>query len=129
MTAESPLLTAIQEASDLWRRRHRELGRPAARVPSPEVIEARLADARRHYAASPVLHPKIGHRRGWCSFCRRQRPTTHVVKFPPMRFSDDDDTVSPRALRSYVCVDHAAKIVTYQHSIGVAARAYRYRRL
>jgi hypothetical protein len=72
-------------------------------------------------------------RRGRCVNCWpfAETPTTHVVKLPPagrFRTWADSDT-TPRPRRWFLCAAHAAQIVRFHRSVGVPARAYRYRRI
>jgi hypothetical protein len=68
-----------------------------------------------------------------CSGCLpfADTPSTHVVKLPPAKrfrtWSDQDTSPHPR--RWYMCASHAQQIVRFHLSVGVPARAYRYRRI
>lgn len=74
-------------------------------------------------------------KRGRCANCWpfRNNPSTHIVKMPPVRrlgmWSDRDTSPRPRPRRWYVCGAHAAQLVRFHRSVGVDARAYRYRRI
>jgi hypothetical protein len=59
-------------------------------------------------------------KRSRCVNCRpfADTPSTHVVKLPPARWSSWDPSSA-----------HAEQIVRFHLSVGVPARAYRYRRI